>query len=235
MSYIFNELLVCLLLAAVIGGIIGWLLRHFMCKAQHADYDDLKSSLADRDRKIGEADAALRKREGEYNDLASRNAQATAALADATAVKAENLRDMPVEEIEGIGPAIGRQLREAGVPTVFQLLEKGLTPEGRQAMHSAVVASKNLSKVELSVVNNWVSMADLLRVPGVGKQNAELMVASRVNSVGELQKQGAGALSSEMKKVNERDHITTDKVPGEQEVAAMIKAANSIDVQLKDL
>lgn len=235
MSYIFNELFLCLLLAAIIGGIIGWLLRHFACIKKHHDYDDLKRGIGERDRKLADLTAASTQQQQEYQALASQNEQTAAALASATAVKPLELRGLPVEEIEGIGPAIGKALRSIDVPSVHHLLEKGLTPAGRQEMHAAVVSNKNLSKVEQSVVNSWVSMADLLRVPGVGKQNAELMVASRVNSVAELQKQGAGSLASTMASVNERDHITTDKVPGEKEVAAMIKHAQAVEIQLSDL
>lgn len=233
MSYIFNELFLCLLIAAIIGGIIGWLLRSLFGSDKHSEQHTRE--LAERDRKIADLNASYAQRDKDYQALAAENEKTAAALTSATAVKAIDLRSAPVEEIEGIGPAIGKALRAIEIPSIYHLLQKGLTPEGRKEMHEAVISNKSLSKVELSVVNGWVSMADLLRVPGIGKQNAELMVASRVNSVGELRKQGAGSLASTMASVNERDHITTDKVPDQTEVARMIENAKSIEIELKDL
>ncbi len=88
---------------------------------------------------------------------------------------------MDLINLEGIGPAYKEKLTAAGVTSVEDLLAKGATPKGRAALADAAGISGTL-------ILNWVNMADLVRVKGVGEEYSELLHAAGVDTVVELSK-----------------------------------------------
>lgn len=84
-----------------------------------------------------------------------------------------------IEEIEGIGPALGAKLRAAGIVSTNKLLAGTKTKSQRQKIADAAgIPEKQILK--------FANMADLFRVQGVGKGFAELLEAAGVDSVPEL-------------------------------------------------
>lgn len=100
-----------------------------------------------------------------------------------------------IETIEGIGPAYGEKLRNAGCGTPEALLNAGATPDGRQT-----IAAK--TGINDSVVLRCVNMADLFRIKGVAGEYAELLEASGVDTVKELRHRNAENLAAKMEEVN---------------------------------
>lgn len=98
-------------------------------------------------------------------------------------------------EIEGIGEAYQAKLAAEGVATVEELLAKGATKAGREALVEATGISAKL-------VLKWVNHADLFRIKGIGGQYSELLEAAGVDTVPELAQRNAANLHQKMTEVN---------------------------------
>jgi len=106
--------------------------------------------------------------------------------------------DYDIEEIKGIGKRCSQRLREIDIDTTQQLLEKADTS-------AAITEIGHQLHNEESLVRSWISMADLIRVPGVRGQFAEKMMQSGVLSVKQLAVQDAHEL---MEKISEAYELT---------------------------
>ena len=193
MGYLITQIIICLLIAAFIGFIIGWLLRGLGCNKEHSQTIDNNGKL---DFSSGSAAAA------------TGNIASIAAL-DETIV--EPIIQVPVkshqiERIEGIGKSIGNSLRNVGVKNTLDLMDKCSTDAGFQE----VVTKTNVVD---SVVKQWVCMADLMCIPEVDGQYAELLEASDIKSTQDLSRADAEILVSKMHAVNQREHRIPDSIP----------------------
>jgi len=74
----------------------------------------------------------------------------------------------PIKEIEGIGPANAEKLATAGIHTVEDLLNTGCTKQGRDNL-----ATK--TGLTTTQILEWVNMADLFRVEGIGQEYSDLL------------------------------------------------------------
>ena len=101
-----------------------------------------------------------------------------------------------INTIEGIGPSHAKKFAEVGVTTVEHLLKAGATPKGRKELCTKTgFHEHHLLK--------WVNQADLFRIKGVGRQYAELLQASGVDSVKELAQRKPDHLHETLKTSNE--------------------------------
>lgn len=126
-----------------------------------------------------------------------------------------------ISEIEGIGGTSAAKLGKAGVKSVNGLLEKGGSKAGRKA----IAASSGLDEGKIL---NWVNMADLFRIKGVGSQFAELLKASGVDTVKELRTRNAANLHAALVDVQAKKKITRT-VPGAGQVEGFINQAKKLD------
>lgn len=92
-----------------------------------------------------------------------------------------------VLEVEGIGEIFARRLHELGIHTTDQL----------RLMNATVIAN-NLG-APIGSVEKWQQMSELLLVPGIGKQSAELLVRSGVTSIDQLKKEKPKTLAAKTK------------------------------------
>jgi predicted flap endonuclease-1-like 5' DNA nuclease len=127
---------------------------------------------------------------------------------------------MKITEIEGIGPSYGDKLAAAGVDTVAELLEKGASAKGREELAAA-------SGISEKMIRDWVNMADLMRINGVGKQFAELLEAAGVDSVPELAQRKPENLAKKMEEVNEAQNLA-NRTPSETEVTRWVEEAKTL-------
>ena len=109
----------------------------------------------------------------------------------------EMVREKKLVYMQGVGEASSQKLQAAGIATVEQLLEKGATPKGRDEIAKATGVSEK-------VIQRWVTMADLYRVKGIGKEYAELLEAAGIASVPELAQRSPGKLLEKMAVANEQ-------------------------------
>ena len=132
----------------------------------------------------------------------------------------------PIEAIEGIGPGFGGKLRADGIETTEQLLEICGTDEGIAEVCKCV-------DLDETTVRNWATMADLMRIKGLGGQWAELMWRSGISSVQDLASQEVAPLRLRFREVNDAERRVAE-LPGENRVTSFIEQAKSLDPVIQD-
>lgn len=123
--------------------------------------------------------------------------------------------------IEGIGEVYKGKLAEAGVSTVEGLLEKGASKSGRKSISEA-------SGIDEGKILDWVNMADLFRINGIGSQFAELLKAAGVDTVKELRNRNAENLHAALVKTQEEKGLTK-VVPALSKIEDFIEQAKGLD------
>ena len=125
-----------------------------------------------------------------------------------------------IDEIEGIGPAYMEKLSAAKISTTDHLLEYCGGAKGRKEVAEKTgVSEKHLL--------NWANMADMMRVSGIGPQFAELLEASGVDTVKELQHRNAANLATKMEEVNKEKNLA-NAVPAESVIEKWIEQAKEL-------
>lgn len=132
---------------------------------------------------------------------------------------------MKVEDFEGIGPAYAAKLQEAGVFTDAQLLERGGSRAGRQALATTTGISPDL-------ILEWANHADLMRLSGVGAQYSDLLEAAGVDSCAELARRNAANLAQTFAELDTARN-TVRRLPTEAEVQRWIDEAKSMPVAVE--
>ena len=149
-----------------------------------------------------------------------------AQIAELKAQTASKAKGTPVETIEGIGSGFGQRLRDEGIDTTEKLLEACTTDAGVARVCQCVDLDEN-------TVRNWGTMADLVRIKGLGGQWAELMWRAGVTSVQDLASREVAPLRARFKEVNEEEHRVAE-LPGENRVTKFIAQAKELDPVLPD-
>ena len=101
-----------------------------------------------------------------------------------------------LEVVEGIGPVYAAQLRAAGIASVEALLQSGATPAGRQDLEQK-------SGVGHALILEWVNLADLMRIKGIGEEYSDLLEEAGVDTVKELRNRVPENLYEAIVKTNE--------------------------------
>jgi predicted flap endonuclease-1-like 5' DNA nuclease len=126
-----------------------------------------------------------------------------------------------VIDIEGIGPAYAEKLSAEGIKTTDDLLLKGATKKGRQALAEA-------TGIVESLVLTWVNHADLFRIKGVAGQFSELLEAAGVDTVKEFATRNAENLHSKLVETNEAKKLS-GSVPSLKSLTEMIAYAKTLE------
>lgn len=100
-----------------------------------------------------------------------------------------------IAKIEGIGPAYKEKLVAAGIKTVESLLEAGAEAKGRQEL-----AEK--TGITVKLILEWVNLADLMRIKGIGEEYSDLLEEAGVDTVVELSNRNAENLYTKICEVN---------------------------------
>ena len=101
-----------------------------------------------------------------------------------------------VEEIEGIGPIYAKKLNNTGIKTTDELLHIGGTKQGRKELAKKTGISE-------TIILEWVNMADLFRIKGIGEEYSELLKEAGVNTVVELARRNPENLQETLVGVND--------------------------------
>ena len=125
-----------------------------------------------------------------------------------------------IVEIEGIGPVYAEKLTKIGVVTVENFLEKGASKSGRKEMAAD-------SGIDEGKILDWVNMADLFRVKGIGPQFAELLEAAGVDTVKELRNRNAENLHAKLTEIQEAKKLTK-VVPALSRIEDFIEQAKNL-------
>jgi predicted flap endonuclease-1-like 5' DNA nuclease len=120
-------------------------------------------------------------------------------------------------DIEGIGPAHAKKLKEAGIRSTSTLLKRGGTAKGRMELAQA-------TNVDEFKILKWVNHADLFRVHGVGSEYSELLEAAGVDTVPELRHRNAASLYDALVKTNTGKRLVR-KLPTSDQVRQWVEQA----------
>lgn len=132
----------------------------------------------------------------------------------------------PIETIEGIGAGFGSKLKADGIASTEVLLELCATDTGVARVCQCV-------DLDEGTVRNWATMADLIRIKGLGGQWAELMWRAGVTSVQDLATREIGPLRARMREVNVEEHRVAE-LPGEKRVASFLEEARRLKAVLPE-
>ena len=105
-----------------------------------------------------------------------------------------------IKEIEGIGPNYAKKFENIGINTVHALLDKGCTKAGRKELAGKTGISETL-------ILEWVNMADLFRIEGIGEEYSDLLEEAGVDTVVELSKRVPENLYAKLREVNEQKKL----------------------------
>ncbi|WP_439113221.1 DUF4332 domain-containing protein [Hydrogenophaga sp.] len=130
-----------------------------------------------------------------------------------------------INDVEGIGAAIGEKLKNAGVSDTDTLLNETKTPALRKALAvKAGMTDKQVLK--------FANMVDLYRISGVGSEYAELLEAAGVDTVPELARRRADNLTTAMAELNAIKKLVR-RVPTEAEVTKWVEQAKDLPRMLE--
>ena len=127
---------------------------------------------------------------------------------------------MKIVDIEGIGPAFAAKLNGNGIRTTDALLQAGCGPEQRKQL----AASTGISD---SLILEWVNLADLYRIKGIGRQYSDLLEEAGVDTVVELATRVPENLLAKMVEINKAKNLV-NKLPGVTQVKSWIVQAKKL-------
>jgi len=114
--------------------------------------------------------------------------------------KSVRSRSTNIIDIEGIGPTYAEKLRNIDLKTVEALLEKGATRKGREELEKC-------TGIGHALILEWVNLADLFRVKGIGEEYSDLLEEAGVDTVKELAQRNAANLHIKLEEVNEKKKL----------------------------
>jgi predicted flap endonuclease-1-like 5' DNA nuclease len=121
------------------------------------------------------------------------------------------------EEIKGIGPALGKELKELGISSVGDFL----------TTEAAVIGEK--TRVSQEMAENLQAMAQLMMIPGVDANDAELLIESGIKTRKELADQDLINLCRKVAEIAknyiQENKISNDEYPTIEEISSWIRSA----------
>ena len=103
-------------------------------------------------------------------------------------------------EIEGIGPLYKTKLNAQGIKTTDDLLDACGTKKGRKELALKTGISE-------TIILEWVNMADLFRIRGIGEEYSDLLEETGVNTVVQLARRNPENLHASIVGVNETKNL----------------------------
>jgi predicted flap endonuclease-1-like 5' DNA nuclease len=123
--------------------------------------------------------------------------------------------------LEGVGPSYASKLKEAGLATVRKFYDATRTQSGRESV-------VRRTGIPHATVVRLAQAADLMRVPGVGAQQAELLEAVGVDSMRDLARRDARNLSDRIWSANNLGKRFAGTTPSTLTLDRWIQSARAI-------
>ncbi|MEN8240928.1 MAG: DUF4332 domain-containing protein [Chloroflexota bacterium] len=127
---------------------------------------------------------------------------------------------MKIEAIEGIGPVFAKKLRAKGVRSTGELLKRGASKKGRTLLADKTGISETL-------ILEWVNLADLMRIKGIGEEYSDLLEEAGVDTIKELRNRVPKNLYAKMLETNDQKKLVR-RTPTLSMVEDWVKQAKSI-------
>jgi len=125
-----------------------------------------------------------------------------------------------IEEIEGIGKTYAKKLMDVGIKTTDDLLEAGSTPKKRKDLADKTGISPKL-------ILEWVNLADLFRIKGIGEEYSDILEEAGVDTVAELAQRVPENLHAKISEVNKEKKLVR-RVPTLNEVKDWVEQAKRL-------
>ena len=126
-----------------------------------------------------------------------------------------------IADMRAIGPFYATKLKAVSIRSSLKLLERARTPKGRKLLAEQ-------SGIPQEHILRWANQADLMRVPGIAADYAELLAAAGVDTLKEFKRRNAANLVARMKEANERKKLV-ELLPSEKRVARWIEQAKLLE------
>lgn len=120
-------------------------------------------------------------------------------------------------DIEGIGPKYAEILQNIGVRSTERLLLVASHKLGRQDLAAQTDIPEKL-------ILEWVNLADLIRIKGIGEEYSDLLEEAGVDTIKELRNRNAKNLYEKIKLVNSEKRLVR-RLPPQKDVETWIKEA----------
>lgn len=128
-------------------------------------------------------------------------------------------------DIEGIGSKYAKKLNDVGVKSTTRLLYIGSTKRGRQDLAEHTGISEKL-------ILEWVNLADLMRIQGIGEEYSDLLEEAGVDTVKELRQRVPENLYEKIVKIN-RDKSLVRRLPSLKQVKSWVQQAKKLKPVVK--
>jgi len=125
-----------------------------------------------------------------------------------------------IEAIEGIGEVYAAKLKEIGIKTTEQFLERAATRKGRKELAETLGISEKL-------ILKWANRADLFRIKGIGEEYSDLLEAAGVDTVPELAQRNPENLYQKLLEVNAEKKLVR-RPPSLKQVANWVEQAKEL-------
>jgi predicted flap endonuclease-1-like 5' DNA nuclease len=123
-------------------------------------------------------------------------------------------------KIEGIGATYKEKLVTAEIKTVEKLLEVGSKAKAREEL-----AAK--TGIPVKLILEWVNLADLMRVKGVGEEYSDLLEEAGVDTVAELANRKADNLLAKILETNAKEKLVR-RPPTMKQVQSWVEQAKKL-------
>lgn len=130
----------------------------------------------------------------------------------------------PIGRLPGITTETAAALKSVGIRTTGRFLEAAKSPKGRK-----LLAEK--TGLRQSLLLEMANAADRMRVPGLGRDYAELVCEAGVRTVRDLKYRTPANLAHKLKEANDKRKLV-DVVPKEQTVGRWIEAAKKLPIKI---
>jgi len=121
---------------------------------------------------------------------------------------------------EGIGPVYGEKLKKNGIRSVESLLQKGASANGRKELEVK-------TGIGHALILEWVTLADLFRIKGIGEEYSNLLEEASVDTVVELAQRNPENLYQKMIEVNQQKHLVR-RPPSLKSVKSWVREAKTL-------
>lgn len=128
---------------------------------------------------------------------------------------------MKIVSIEGIGPVYAEKLAGAGIKTIEALLDKGAGRKGREDL-------AELTGITEKLILEWVNLADVMRIKGIGEEYSDLLEEAGVDTVKELKNRNPENLYKAMVETNQKKKLVR-RVPTLKEVQKWVAEAAKLE------
>jgi predicted flap endonuclease-1-like 5' DNA nuclease len=130
-----------------------------------------------------------------------------------------------ITNFHDIGKKHAKKLLQVGVGTSDRLLLVASHPQGR-------IDLQQMTKIPRKKILEWVKLADLIRIKGLGGKYVDLLEEAGIKSIAELRTRKPESLHKILLAINEDKHLVL-RLPSPKEIERWIIDAKSIKPKVR--